>query len=109
MELHKISIDLLTYLSMIGAEVITSQIEYKGDWECKLVTKGTSHESFQISYLEEFERNSEKRNSEICFKSLIATGKSPEEAIKNLCQMIGKEKMHLNKLEIRFPFKEVTP
>ena len=104
MELHELSLRLTTYLEIIGAEIITTQSEYRGKWKSRLIRKDLPTISFSIGYWPE-----ENSGNKIEFKEFIAEGSSPETAIEKACKMIKDEKLFFCGIAFSFPFKEVTP
>jgi hypothetical protein len=102
MDIYELSLNLKTYLRIIGAEIVTRQSEYGGKWESRLVRKDLPTVSFSIGYFPG--ENAGKME----YKEFVAEGSSPETAIKKACEMIKNEKIFFQKIEFYFPFKELT-
>ncbi len=101
--IHDISISLDMYLSMIGADVITTQSCYKGEWEAKLVSKENKK---PFGYTPAMRDNTHEPKVQECSSK---SAKTPNDAIEDLCRMISRGKIYREGIWLKFLFEEVTP
>lgn len=98
MGINELSVKLSDYLPMIGAEVVTKQNEYGGEWTASLVEKHLGLENFE-------EDDSGKRRVKI-----IINNTTPEGAVNRLCNKFFEgKKIFLRENTLLFPFKRLIP
>jgi len=105
MKNFELQINLKEYLSIIGADVITTQDSYGTKWKASLVLS-TTKEVFEKDTNKDIRSTSDK----IKFAPLVEEGNTPKEAIENLCEKISHERaIFYKEAKFSFPFKKLLP